>query len=413
MKTRVNQHQAKNDYVGNNNTYQFIKKMKKTVIIIGIILGILALAGGTYFAWKKSQEILTPPGISQQPTTNIQLPTQIPPTSNLQIISDQPVFDYWVMDAGTSTRQNSPSANLGGQAEIFYITQTGQILKVNPPASGDEDEIISPKTIDNLQQIKSSSNGERILIKSGSADSPQFNIFNAAEKIWELLPSEITAADFSPDNKKIAYLKTNDEKSDLITQNITDTKTTKIISLFQKDFDLKWLTNEKILLLPKPSSSLYADIWEVSIKNKTIKKLFSGRGLMINWSTNGDLGIKFSVDQKRNSYLDLIDNNGTVLTNFDFTTLPNKCLVLGEEKIYCAIPQKHSAIKKPILPDDYLKRAVYFEDFIYEMDLEQNTFEIIYNGQEIVVDAFRLSISDNQLFFINRHDDMLYNLIIE
>ncbi|MEE8131709.1 MAG: hypothetical protein V3T98_01565 [Candidatus Paceibacterota bacterium] len=376
--------------------------MKKSIIIISVILGILALAGGVYFAWKKSQEILTPPTSPIIPTfpTTPTIPTS--PTSNLKIISDQPVFDYFV-------RRSLGEGGLATSTEIFYIAQDGKIFKI---IENTEDEIISSQIIDNLQQVKSSSNGERILIKSGSANSPQFNIFNAADKIWELLPSGITAADFSPDNKKIAYLKTNGDKNDLITKNISGTRTTKIISLSQKDFGLKWLTTEIILLIPKPSFQINADIWEVNTKNKTIKKIASGRGLMVNWSTNGDLGMKFSVDQRRNSYLDLIDNEGVVQANFDFSTLPDKCL-FNLAKIYCAIPQAHNSIQEPVLPDDYLKRAVYFEDFIYEMNLEQNTFEVIYAEPELAIDAFRLSTSNNQLLFINRYDDKLYSLVIE
>lgn len=372
--------------------------MKKTIIIIGIILGIAAMAAGVYFAWKKSQEILTPPTADQQPTTNNLQPTtdnsqQSAAESKLKIISDQPILDYWTMITATSTK-------------TFYTTQSGQIFKIQDG----EDELVSSQTINNLQQIKSSNNGERVLIKSGDADSPQFNIFNATNKIWELLPSGITAADFSPDNKQIAYLKINNDKSDLTTKILTGTKTSKIISFSQNDFDLKWVANEKILLLPKPSFQIDAEILEINIKNKTIKKITSGRGLMTNWSANGDLGLKFSVDQQRISYLKLINNDGTDRASFDFSTLPDKCAFDSPTKIYCAVPQIDNSIQKPVFPDDYLKRAVYFDDFIYKMDIGQNTFETIYADPETILDAFHLSISDNNLFFVNRYDNNLYRL---
>ncbi|MEK7555558.1 MAG: hypothetical protein AAB516_01930 [Patescibacteria group bacterium] len=372
--------------------------MKKTIITIGVILGIIAMGLGVYFAWKKSQEILTPPISDQQPITNNQ--QQLPSaTEKLKVLSDQPVFDYWTITTGTSTK-------------IFYINKTGQILKVNPPAGGGKDEIISSQTINNLQQAKSSNNGERILLKLGGADSPQFNIFNATNNIWELLPSGITTADFSPSNKEIAYLKTNGDKSDLIIKNLTASKTNKIISIAQNDFDLNWLTDEIILLTDKPSFYIDDDIWALNIKNKTIKKITSGRGLLTNWSPNGDSGIKFSVDQQRNSYLELINNDGTIRASFDFSTLPDKC-VFDSLKIYCAVPQINNSIQKPAFPDDYLKRAVYFKDIIYKMDIEQNTFEMIYANPEIDIDASHLSISDNQLLFINRYDSKLYELILE
>lgn len=53
--------------------------MKKTIIII-IILGIVAMVLGVYFAWKKSRQVLVPPVSNQRPTTNNLQPT----TNNLQ-----------------------------------------------------------------------------------------------------------------------------------------------------------------------------------------------------------------------------------------------------------------------------------------------------------------------------------------
>ncbi len=393
--------------------------MKKISIIISIILGLMALTGGIYFAWKKSQEILIPP-ISpaiQFPIVPIAPEPLIP---DLKIVSDQPIFDYFILYS--FDKNESPTF-----IKIFYITQSGKIFKVTEDA---ENELISSQIKNNLQQVKSSNNGENILIKHGDLNMPQFTIFNTIEKTWELLPRGITAADFSPDNKKIAYLKSNGNKSDLIIKNIGEAKTTKIISLFQKDFDLKWLTAKKILLLPKPSFLINADIWAINIKNKTLNKAASGKGLMINWSPDGSMGIKFSVDERRNPHLDLIDSNKRILASFVFLaqtdhgeqvqaglrhilTLPNKCSFnLNSTKIYCAVPQAYNSIERPNLPDDYLKRAVYFDDFIYEIDIMQNTFKAIHNDPKLIIDAFNLSVHNTQLFFINRYDDMLYKLRI-
>ncbi len=63
-----------------------------------------------------------------------------------------------------------------------------------------------------------------------------------------------------------------------------------------------------------------------------------------------------------------------------------------------------------ILPDDYLKRAVYFKDFIYQIDVSKNSFLEVFSASELVIDAVNLRISSNKLLFINRYDSRLYSL---
>src|SRR3972149_4708019 len=97
--------------------------MKKIIIIISVILGIIAIVFGAYFAWKK-----------------------------LKIISDQPAFYYWLTNSTTT-------------ADIFYINQVGQILKIKEDG---DDEIISDRQIDNLQSVEANKDGGKIIVKHGS-----------------------------------------------------------------------------------------------------------------------------------------------------------------------------------------------------------------------------------------------------
>ena len=108
--------------------------MKKIIIIISVILGIIAIAFGAYFAWQKSKDILEPPIAEQSPI--LDTASKIIEQQKLKIISDQPAFYYWLTIATSS------------QNEIFYINQIGQILKIKEDG---EDEIISDRQIENLQ----------------------------------------------------------------------------------------------------------------------------------------------------------------------------------------------------------------------------------------------------------------------
>ena len=224
---------------------------KKIFIIITVLFIFTAIVFGVYFAWKKSKEILEPPAINR-PAIDYNLPVTTSTAPKLEAISDQPVFGYWLLNSTSSP-----------EAEIFYLNQSGQILK----AKDGDDEIVSDREIKNLQAYKANGGGSKVLVKSGFLSVPIFEIFNLETKVWQSLEN-ISAADFSPDGTKIAYL--SGQNSDLIIKDLIDKKqkTTKIMSFNQVDFDLKWLTLDKILLISNPSALIRGEIWEVNIKKR-------------------------------------------------------------------------------------------------------------------------------------------------
>ncbi len=389
--------------------------MKKTIIIIGIILGVAAMGAGIYFAWKKSKEILTPPPLGQKPIVQNQNlpvvggePTQPAKKEvELKILSDQPIFDYWVYkSAATSTPISSTSSApvILRQPEIFYIKEDGQIFKVKDG----EDEVVSAESISNLQSVKSSADGKMVLVKYGNLANPAFSLFNVEAKVWQALPN-ISAATFSPDVKKIAYFEKT--SGNLMIKDLfgAKPKTTKVLSLNQRDFGLSWILPEKILLVSRPSFDYESQIWSVDLKNKTLNSIASGHGLIINWSADGKMGIRFRTTEARVPEISLVNDGGNTVANLDFTTLPDKCFV-SQSKIYCAIPQMHNSVQEPLLPDDYLKRAVYFRDFIYSIDMITNSFGAVFGGQEPAIDATHLGLVNNSLIFMNRYDNKLYGL---
>lgn len=392
--------------------------MKKTIIIVSLILAVSAMMVGIYFAWKKSKAILTPSTITEQPigerTLNEQSPQVQPfPTQKLKILSNQPVFDYWVFypvaasTIATTTVATTTVATttITHESVIFYLSQDGKIFKINKDG---QPETVTNEPILNLQDVKSSLDGKWIIIKYGDLSAPKFTIFNSETNAFEFLPENIVAAAFSPDSKKIVYLETG---GDLVMKELTGAKpkTTKILSINQKDFDLNWILPEKIILTPKPSALYQTSVWIIDTKNKTIAPLNSEvSGLMIKWSASGKVGLEFiSRSNGRENSLNLIDEQGNVQATLDFLTLPDKCLI-SEPKIYCAIPENIPS--KTVLPDDYLKRAVYFRDNFYQIDINQNFLSEIFSQAEPPLDAVNLSLVNTQLLFINRYDYRLYQL---
>lgn len=379
--------------------------MKKLFIIIAVILIFSAIAFGVYFAWKKSKEILEPPVIDQRLTTN-----DLQPTSEagrkLKIISDQPTLAYWL-----ATRTNADLTQIN--AEIYYLNFNGQILKANEEG---EDEIISDRQIENIQSVEANKDGAQIIVKYAvNSNVSRFEIYDLSKKTWQLIQN-ISAVTFSPDGKKIAYLEHPNSAlqmrpSELIIKDLTSAKPkiTKILPLNQVDFDLKWILADKIILTPKPSNLISGEAWQIDLKKKTIALFAEGDGLMLNFAKDASWGLKSSSDFQKKLNLELIDANGVSKANLGFSTLPEKCLITASN-LYCAISENYNTIKEPSLPDDYLKKAVYFSDALYQISINENNFLGIFNESQPAIDAFNFEISDNRLFFINRYDNKIYGL---
>ena len=367
--------------------------MKKIIFILAIILLVAAVGVGIYFGWKKSKEILTPPSDDQQSVIdNQQFSTSTILKPKLRIVSDQQVFDYFINQS----------------SDVFYITSLGHIFKVNE----NKDELISDKNIENLIDVKADKNGARIIVKYGNSNSPKIDVFDIENKVWQLIGNgSVSAADFSPDSLKIIYVeKKNNGVSDLITKdlNLIKPKTTKIMSLSYLPFDLQWVNSDSILLISAPSAGYVGEIWQLDLKTKAIKIFANSFGLMLKWPIGGDSGLLFNSAKNQ---ISLIDSNAKKKADIEILTLPDKCFI-NSTMIYCAVMQNYSdVLPKPALPDDYFKKAFYSVDKIYAIGITDNSSEIILSNEELpIVDAVNLSLSGNNLLFINRYDDKVYSL---
>ena len=361
--------------------------MKKILPII-IIVAFIALGVGVYFGWQKARPYLNP-AQTPSPTAEELLKQKI------KILSDKEVFDYW-LNTSTST------------TEINYISPEGKIFKAN-----DQNEVVSNQVVDNLQAIKTSYNGSMILIKSGSSVSSTFNIFDLQKKVWQSLGIGVTAADWSPTEQKIIYLiDTKTGASNLIVKDLitkAKQKTTTIMSLTQKDFDLSWIDKDNVLLIPRPSSQTKGESWIINLKDKSIKLLASGDGLMISWQKNINQGIKLISNQGK-LIMSLINKDGQENT-LSFYSFPDKCVATASSTLYCAITTNTSQpINTLNLPDDYLKKAVYFNNSVYKITTDNTTEpeEIFTASDNAPIDVYRLTKTGSSLLFINRYDNKLY-----
>ena len=363
---------------------------KKYLKITIIILVIISVALGLYFFFKKNpavQNIVVSLFPSSQKLNGGETSgTTEAQKQKFQNVINEPIFDYWI---------NSKNGS------VYYLNQAGQVIKLTN-GSG---ELANSQTLPKLNKISASSDGTYVLAKFNYPQLPTFSIFNAVTNAWQALPANTIAAAWSPNSQELLYA---DNKS-LNILNLTGQKTKKIIDLTQKELDLNWVSPQIALFSAPPTIELSSTIWSLNLNSKILLPLIQGQsGLSVKWSKDGELGIKFQNINKLPK-TSLVDKNGSDLTTLSFITLPSKCLI-ESNKIYCAVPKNiNEGIK---LPDDYYKRAIYFDDTVYLIDLSNAGVTELKTGSNLIIDAEHLEISGGKLFFKNRLDDKLYSLAL-
>ena len=360
------------------------KKILK--ITFSILIPIAVLWGG-YSIWKALTTPDIPPPIGANKPTG--LAVDLPEAQKLTALSRSAIFDYWV------------NYKTGA---IYFLNLSGQVIK----KTGDSEEPANSQTIDKLNSVQPSPDGTFAVAKFNYPALPTFSIFNTVTNAWQPLPQDTIATAWATSSQQLAYLENKNNAGTLKILNIVSQKTQEVVKMNQKDVRLAWIDPPEIFFITSsPAADLPSSLWSINIKNKTLKPLIKDEsGLTINWSKEGDLGLKLKSD-KRAPKISLIDNLGNTLREFSFITLPEKCAI-EKGKLYCGIPK--FLREGLVLPDDYYKKAVYFQDDLYSIDLASGAVSLLFNGDETLIDACHLSIQGGQLLFINRYDNKLYSL---
>lgn len=371
---------------------------KITSIIIGII-GILAIGGLIYYFVSKTPSL--PAGgeaTEQTPMVTALSPFAALPTASkdstkmvlkLNILSDEQIFDYWF---ASSTQ------------EIFGITEKGKIVKI----VADKDIVLSEQTVENLNYILPSPDGQKILAAFGPASQPQFGIFDLVGNSWSLLPAEIKSAAWSPESKRLAAVVEQNGKNDLTILNLEEKKTEKktsstILKNFAfKDIKMEWLKPDEIIFTQRASISADSAVWRLGLSKLAFSEVVpSVKGLLVKWLRE-NLGLKF-----QNQKTDLITNEGKVIYNFPFLVLPDKCLAT-KESVYCFLFGLKQGVE---LPDDYWQKVFYSRDSLFKFDLNNlQAPQLVFDNWGKEIDAFHPRLLGEQILFVNRYDNLLYGL---
>lgn len=364
---------------------------------IVILISLIILAGAGYLVWL----ILKPKPAPPAPPVGGSLPVEeIPggagrPAAELSILSGERVFDYWLNKEGSS---------------VWYFSEDGRIFTVDQEG---KESNISPQSVKNLRGLIGSPDGSFAAVSYGIPNQPLFSIYNAGAANWlKPLPRGTVSAAWSPVNPgELIYLKDEGQTSVLTITNLSDGTEREIGRISQKDLLLNWVRPDTLYLSEPSSTFVKSSVWSFDLKTKALKQIAGGEpGLMALWTPDGEYALKFTSVNSEHA-LQVIDKNGELAARANVgITLPSKCAATNE-KIYCAVPESIPAGAK--LPDDYLMGSLYFSDTFVSINVSDWKTQVIFEPSRLTIDAKKLAVLGDTLYFINRYDGLLYKLTLE
>ena len=370
---------------------------KRTLIIIAIVLGIVALGIGAYFAWKNRavvQEAI--PAIGGETIAPIELRAE-----RLKLMSSREVIGFWVPASGTSS-------------DVLYVAQNGNVIRID--GEGVE-EVLNKDIFSNAGTLSVAKSGGIAMLSTVDNGRTAYHVYDMKRNEWASASGD--AASLSPDGSLVAaVVKGTLANVRLITQEVRllqsgDAPTNELLSISPEGLGIQWIRGSELLLTQKPSADYISDMWKVDMKTKKLTKFLSDSGLMVQWSPLGDRALKFTTTEGRNHKLSVINDKGAEIATMRFVTMPDKCVMTTPTQMYCAIPRDQEELAHKVLPDEYLKRNIYFKDGIYQIDIEKGSIRAIFEEETPNIDATNLTVVNDKILFINRYDRKLYSLKLQ
>lgn len=401
-----------------------MSRNKKILILISALLLLLAIGVGIYFGLQQlSQKAGNQTGgvfptspssstvgggegaVPSATPTEGEEPAYVDPNLvRLTQLTKGPVVDYFVVDPAV-LGESAASSSLP-QSAVFYLKENGDVIRVH---SAGNEYLYFSFGLKPLRAIQSP-NGPFVVIRLLSG---RFALLDVARRAFELLPEETASATLSSDGKKLAYLVGDSSgRKSLFTRNLLSTKreTTKLFSLFIEDVSLIWPAGSRIYLVPPESFHAFQTIWYFDMDSKTMGSFVGGSGVGVIFSSVTSNAMVFQNTNNITINARIVNTKTGTELPLPISTLRSKCsFAFDSADILCAAPQTISKTNGITLPDDYNAFAVFTNDYLYQLSASQGyASRALLSSTQVPFDATHVRAMNNELFFVNRLDDSLY-----
>jgi hypothetical protein len=112
--------------------------------------------------------------------------------------------------------------------------------------------------------------------------------------------------------------------------------------------------------------------------------------------------------------LKIADLEKKTVSELNLVTLPEKCVWSQDNRtLFCAVPK--TIPEAAILPDDYYKKKITFNDDFWRINLDTQEMTKIFEAKGLEKTSYNakellLPPLENYLLFINQKDGLLYSL---
>jgi len=362
--------------------------------IILIIIGLVVVAGGVllYFYYPRGE---APAATGDEGAGQSELAT-----GKIKRISQGPVLGVAVT----------------GQKVKYYSSQNGNVFESDFDGSGAA--LTSPSVLLNLLKVLWSYDKSKVIAIFEQNGQDKKYSYDYKTGLSTPLDDNIDWISWSPKEDKIAYQYYNPqtEENNISVANPDGTNWTNIFQTRMKDLIVEWPKSDQVAIRTRPSGLAQSDAYVISLSQSALEKVISqAYGLTLLWSPLGDKVLYSETNnQGKKLKLKLLNLNTKKITEIALVTLPEKCAWSGDNKtIFCAVPQEISNFA--ILPDDYYKKTVSFDDNFWRINTDEERTTPIYsarNEETAAYDAKNLLLSplEDYLLFINQKDGRLYSL---
>lgn len=374
-------------------------------------------------------------------------PTNTPPevTAKLKKISSMPVAGY-----GVFSKERLKDIPVPVVATPTDISATKKTTKVTAPptefipalryverATGNiyetfADKILEQKfsktLIPKIYEALFGNNGNSVVMRYLKGDGKTIATFVGSlpketlgvdpagtnEIKGSFLPDDIKDISLSGDAGSLFYLFNSGDNMLGTTLNFA---TNKKVQIFSSAFT-EWLSvfpnSKMITLTTKPSSSVLGYMYTLNPGTKSFNKTLGGiNGLTTLSSPDG----KLVLYSDNNLSLNIFHTDTKASDTLGVKTLTEKCVWnKTSDVIYCGVPKNAGGGD---YPDTWYQGVVSFSDQIWKIDIKTGNATIIADPVTVSggedVDSIKLSLDDgeNYLFFVNKKDSFLWELLLK
>ncbi len=226
------------------------------------------------------------------------------------------------------------------------------------------------------------------------------------------LPLNVLSVANSQAADEIFYLTDTTDQSKGIVATINNKNQEEVFNSSFKDFLASWPQKNTITLQTKSSAFKDGYLYKLNPNTESFTKILGGiKGLTTLYFPIEDK-VLYSQSIGRTFTTKLYDTEKGTHSSFTYTTLPEKC-IFGKKNtdiLYCAIPKR---IPSAYYPDDWYKGKISFDDVLWQLDLKNGATKIILDKEGFDITNLFTNTEENYLFFQNKKDSTLWSLRLE